>query len=237
MLIGIIFLLFNSSRFKGYRGERKVKRKLESIARNNNEYLPFHNLTLKTPDGSTQIDHLLISPFGIFVIETKNLKGWIFGGTNQKRWTQSLYGENYKFQNPLHQNYKHVKAVQSLLDVELNTILSIVVFVGKSDFQTDMPENVIELHELIPYLKSIKKQILSSEDIENFSQKIRTAIHEDSVTTSDHISNIYQNKENPVCPRCGKPMILRTANKGRSAGSQFWGCSGFPACKATKDAG
>ena len=39
----------------------------------------------------------------------------------------------------------------------------------------------------------------------------------------------------PVCPQCGKPMALRTARKGRNAGSQFWGCSGYPNCKATRN--
>jgi len=38
----------------------------------------------------------------------------------------------------------------------------------------------------------------------------------------------------PACPRCGKPMALRTARKGEQAGSQFWGCSGFPVCKGTR---
>ena len=56
---------------------------------------------------TTQIDHILLSPFGIFVIETKNYKGWIFGSQHQKTWTQKIYKKSFKFQNPLHQNYKH----------------------------------------------------------------------------------------------------------------------------------
>ena len=38
----------------------------------------------------------------------------------------------------------------------------------------------------------------------------------------------------PVCPNCGKPMVLRTARKGQKAGQPFWGCSGFPDCKGTR---
>lgn len=38
----------------------------------------------------------------------------------------------------------------------------------------------------------------------------------------------------PACPVCGKPMALRTARKGARAGSQFWGCSGYPECKGTR---
>ena len=39
----------------------------------------------------------------------------------------------------------------------------------------------------------------------------------------------------PACPLCGKPMVLRTAQKGKNAGKQFWGCSGYPDCKGLVD--
>ena len=38
----------------------------------------------------------------------------------------------------------------------------------------------------------------------------------------------------PTCPQCGKLMALRTARQGKHAGSQFWGCTGYPACKGTR---
>jgi hypothetical protein len=50
----------------------------------------------------------------VFVVETKNMKGWIFGSATQPFWTQKIFRSNYKFQNPLHQNYKHVKTLQAL---------------------------------------------------------------------------------------------------------------------------
>jgi len=46
-------------------------------------YHRIHNVTLPTPDGTMQIDHIFVSRFGIFVVETKNMKGWIFGGEHQ----------------------------------------------------------------------------------------------------------------------------------------------------------
>jgi restriction system protein len=235
LLFGIIFLLFRSARFKGYIGERKVSSKIESLISRNNKYQSFHDMTLQTPDGTTQIDHILISPYGIFVIETKNLKGWIFGSRDQKIWTQTLYGKKYKFQNPLHQNYKHIKAVQNLLNADIKTIISIVVFVGDSEFKTEMPINVVELRDFLPYLSSYTQQILSGESIDKYSQILRNPAHNAPTNQRDHVRNVKQNKNNPICPRCGKPMVLRTARKGRKAGSKFWGCSGFPSCKATKN--
>jgi hypothetical protein len=76
------------------------------------EYSSLHDLMLPTLDGTTQIDHVIVSRFGLFVIETKDLTGWIFGGERSRRWTQVIFGKRYRFQNPLQQNYKHLKAVE-----------------------------------------------------------------------------------------------------------------------------
>jgi len=230
----IILLLFRLPRSKGAKGERKVKNKITKLVSNKRGFQVFNDLTLETPDGTTQIDHIIISPVGIFVIETKNLKGWIFGSVNQKQWTQTIYGKKYRFQNPLHQNYKHIKAVQKLLNVNQSIIFSIVVFVGDSKFKTEMPSNVIELRDLLPFVRSHKAVILSDQNIEDFSQELNNPVYSDSSNKSKHIRNVQENLKNPRCPRCGKTMVLRTARKGGSTGSKFWGCSGFPVCKATK---
>jgi len=215
-------------------GERKVQSKIAKLATNQEGFQAFNDLTLDTPDGTTQIDHVIISHFGIFVIETKNFKGWIYGSINQKQWTQTIYGKKYRFQNPLHQNYKHIKSVQNLLGVKQNIIFSIVVFVGKSQFKTKMPSNVVDLRDLLPLIRSRESVILSGNDIEAFPLKLNNPVYFDSSNNSKHIKNIQNNLQNPVCPRYGKVMIQRTARKGRSSGSKFWGCSGFLVCKATK---
>ncbi len=66
------------------------------------------NVTLPTEDGTTQIDHLIVSRYRVFMVETKNMKGWIFGSVKQREWTQKIFKHFLKFQNPLHQHYKHV---------------------------------------------------------------------------------------------------------------------------------
>jgi len=248
LLLGVIFLLFLfwPARFKGNVGEQIVSGEIESLIGKNSEYRSLHDIILETSDGTTQIDHILISPYGIFVIETKDFKGWIWGDADQKQWTQTLYWNKYKFvyplrqtkykfQNPLHQNYKHVKAVQNLLNADIKTIFSIVVFVGDSEFRTLMPYNVIELQDLIPYLRSYTEQFLSAESIETYIEKLRNPGYNAPISNREHVENVKRNKKNPVCPRCGKPMVLRTARKGRETGSKFWDCSGFPSCKATKN--
>lgn len=244
LLIGIIVWLLFRLRPKGEIGEGRARNKIKGLLGKNSEYQIFDSVILKTPDGTTQVDHILISPYGIFVIEIKNFKGWIFGGEKQKKWTQSLKRKytlyslfnkyTFQFQNPLHQNYKHVKAVESFFGVNPKCVFNVVVFVGDSEFKTDMPDNVMELRDFLPYIKSHTERILSDEAVQNFCKKLTDFIDGEVFTKEDHMGNLEQNAMNPICPKCSKAMMLRTARKGRSAGSEFWGCSNYPSCKITK---
>ncbi|MDH5510892.1 MAG: NERD domain-containing protein [Nitrospinota bacterium] len=100
----LIIALFRSAFFKGYLGEVMVNLMIR-IFLDKRIYHLIHNVTLPTEDGTTQIDHIIVSRYGIFVVETKNMRGWIFGSKEQKLWTQMIYKHKNTFQNPLHQNF------------------------------------------------------------------------------------------------------------------------------------
>lgn len=135
-------------------GEALVRYSLEEYCENNNAHV-LNCVTLCLEDGSTtQIDHILVSTKGIFVIETKHYKGWIFGNAKSKAWAQIIYKNKYTFQNPLLQNYKHVKAVQNIFEfLESRFIHNIVVFSGESIFKTPRVDNVCHVEELIPAIE------------------------------------------------------------------------------------
>jgi hypothetical protein len=98
------------------------------------KYEIIHNVTLRTEDGTTQIDHIILSIFSIFVVEKKNMKGWIFGSEKEPFWTQQIFRFKTQFQNPLRQNYKHTQTLAkmlSFLGIENENIFSLVVFVSK----------------------------------------------------------------------------------------------------------
>lgn len=233
-------ILFLRIIFSGWlSGEAGVAWKLDSLQRKNKEYHPFNNIILKTLDGTTQIDHILISPWGIFVIETKDFKGWIFGDVHQKEWTQSLCGPyrssiKYQFQNPIHQNYKHVKAVQDFLGIDSKAIFNVIVFAGSSEFKTEMPENVVELYDLLPYIEFHTEIFFNREKAEELAQKLSDYVEHTLDTEEGHMKNLVQNMEHPICPRCGKSMVLRKVRNGVEVGSEFWGCPNFPVCRVTK---
>src|SRR5690348_13699506 len=108
----------------------------------------LNNVTLNTESGTTQIDHVLIADTGIFVIETKHYQGWIYGGPNQSQWTQVIYKKKSRFQNPIRQNYGHLKTLQSLFTLPAENFFSVVVFTGNAEFKTDLGPNVLHLSQL-----------------------------------------------------------------------------------------
>ena len=234
MLFLAFRILLRSRWFKGVRGETSVK--ITAWLRlPSKTYHALHNVRLPTPDGTTQIDHIFVSCFGIFVVETKNMKGWIFGGENQKQWTKKIFKKSFKFQNPLHQNYKHVKALEASLDVPPEMIHSVVVFVGDSTFKLPMPANVTCGGGYITYIKSFREPVLSEAQVQKAIAQIQSGRLTPSWETDRQHVHQLKNRSDPnaerKCPKCGKPMVLRTAKRGTNAGNQFWGCSTYPKCR------
>jgi len=122
----------------------------------------LNNVTLALPDGTTQVDHVLVSRFGIFVIETKHYKGWIFGDERAKNWTQVIFKRKHRFQNPLRQNFRHVLAVQNTLDfLEPDHVTGLVVFTGDAEFKSRRPAGVYPLDTLVAKLKSYEAPVIS----------------------------------------------------------------------------
>ncbi len=234
--IGILASVLKSPWFKGIIGEFMVNLAAKLLL-DKTKYHLLKNVTLPTDNGTTQIDHVIISKYGIFVVETKNMKGWIFGSQNQKNWTQKIFKHTNKFQNPIHQNYKHVKTLESLLQLNEEQIFSVIVFVGNSTFKTEMPENVTYTGGYIRYIKSKEQEILSDLEVQQIIQQIESGRLVASFKTNKehvkHVKNIIAEKNNiKSCPKCGGEMVKRTAKQGTNKGNSFWGCTNFPKCRA-----
>ena len=157
-------IVLKSAWFKGVFGEFLVNFLLTKFLPKE-QYTLIKNVTLPTEDGTTQIDHIVVSAFGVFVIETKNMKGWIFGSAKQKQWTQKIFKYSGKFQNPLHQNYKHTQTLANCLAVPSDQIYSVIVFIGDSSFKTKMPENVTYARGCVKYIKSQQTVHFTTEQV------------------------------------------------------------------------
>jgi restriction system protein len=241
---------YNTPERKGARGERRVHNALTSVL-DEKEYRVLSDLILPVASGTTQLDHLVLSRFGVFVIETKNMSGWIFGDADQHKWTQvQKGGKRRSFQNPLRQNYAHVKAVQEILGIDNKLLHSFVVFTGTAEPKTDMPENVAWGLQALGRLIAVRKQlVLSDAQVSEYAGKLQgQALENTNAVRKEHLQHLEKKAaaktqiptKNPttsedlhLCPKCGSQMVERTNHK---TGEAFWGCMGFPKCRATKKA-
>ncbi|NHB59398.1 NERD domain-containing protein [Acinetobacter sp. 194] len=192
-MIGFLFKVFKPL-IKGKLGEFAVSTHVKLYLKE--PYILLNDCTL--PDesaGTTQIDHILLSPYGIFIIETKNYTGWIFGGERQKTWTQKIYKKSYKFQNPLHQNYKHSKVLEQILSdvVEAEYLHSIIVFMPDCEFKTQMPANVFRGAAWVDYVKTFQEPVISSIKLKRIQFRIEKEILEKSWKTNrQHVQNLKE---------------------------------------------
>jgi hypothetical protein len=239
-VILIIFLFFiykfNIPKIKGAIGESRVARQLRKL--NDEQYIILSNFFFRTQSGSSQIDHTVISIYGIYVIETKNYKGWIHGNENSEYWTQSIYKYKSKFRNPIRQNWSHIYSIKEILsDFEQVHYFPIVVFAGSAELKNiSSKEPVIydyQLFETILNKRGLPN--LSIEQVKTIADKLNKANIVDSKARREHTyyvrnhaSERKQMENLLVCPRCGGNLVVRGGPYGR-----FYGCSKYPKCKYT----
>ncbi len=111
-VIPLVFLIayIGSPRFRGTAGESQVRRMLAAMLQPN-QHTVFNDQTIPAGGGTIHIDHMVVSQFGIFVIETVDRRGIISGAEHQDRWKQYRLGRFTRFDNPLEQNYLAIKAL------------------------------------------------------------------------------------------------------------------------------
>jgi hypothetical protein len=190
VVVVVLSRWLSSPEVKGRVGEQAVHNTLAKALRAP-DYTILRDVTLRTERGTTQIDHLVVSPFGIFVIETKNLSGWIFGAAEDREWTQSFRRSRVRFQNPLRQNYAHIRALQELLGLDAAVFHSIVVFTGTAEFKKLLPLNVIPLGRLSPYIQVRSTPLLSPEQVERAVQSIEAGrLQPGAATDALHIESL-----------------------------------------------
>jgi len=173
------------------RGEARLSRAVQASFGPPDYHLMNH-VTLALEDGTTQVDHILVSRFGVFVIETKDYKGWIFADAKQARWTQVLYKAKFRFQNPILQNLRHVRAVQHQLDfLPSSAIRSAVVFTGEAEFKTEVPSGVFSLSGFIDYLREQTTGVMSLNRAQFCVGRLETArLAISDETDVEHVQNL-----------------------------------------------
>ncbi|MBW9158795.1 NERD domain-containing protein [Clostridium tagluense] len=203
------------------------------------KYLTINDVYLPLDNGKTsQLDHVVISPYGIFVIETKNYKGWIFGDENSPYWTQVIYKEKNNFYNPIKQNNGHIRALKNILK-DYNNIdyISIIAFSAQAQLKDikSYTSHVTYIPGVIKTIKGYNCEILDMGEVKNIYETIIKNNVKNGEIKKEHIRNIRSNMNEKkfkincnICPSCGGTLVERNGKYGK-----FSGCSNYPKCRFT----
>lgn len=223
----------------GEHGERKVSSYLADLECE--DYQVFNNILLHKGKYTTQIDHIIISRYGVFVIETKNVHGKVYGSGNAEFWKQYLPDRGYKrfgctqehlLRNPIWQNAGHIKSLRRLIfDYDI-PIYGIVVFPYETELYVTAEQPVLKMWETVPYIRQFRDKVLSSEQLGFYRRRLLEVISTAESDRKQHLENVYRSKvrrdvavANGKCPLCNGNLILRNGKYG-----QFYGCSNYPRC-------
>ncbi|MDQ0483997.1 NERD domain-containing protein [Guptibacillus hwajinpoensis] len=246
---GLAYLFFkliqnaNFTTSKGQAGEELVRRYIEKLAENEAYQISaLHDLYIPKSDGTTsQIDHVMVTDKGVFVIETKNYGGWIFGSEKAPYWTQTFQNHKQKFQNPIRQNYGHIQSLKYFVGEKFADIpyYSVVIFTNRSELKFQEPfrdsdvihpedlKRIIDQYpsDVLPLFSQqqirVKLKVLEKRDKENIKE-VQQA-HIDAIRNRKEINQTKVNAN--ICPKCGGQLVQRTGKRG-----EFLGCSSFPKC-------
>ena len=254
VLIAVVGLIifgwwYNSPKQKGKRGENRVNKLLLNLPE---EYRVFDDVVLNTVKGTTQIDHIVVSKYGIFTIETKNYRGEIYGDDDRQQWTQIIVTEVryrrkwYKtytyvtknhFYNPVKQSLGHIYSIKKTLsEFHHLRFIPIVVFTGSANIGNVKSSNhVIYDNDLLATIESYRTECLSDQEVQSVVKVLSERNVRGEVDDKTHVRNVKATKNevnrklaSGICPKCGGTLVQRTGKYG-----SFYGCSNYPKCRFT----
>ncbi|MGY3716963.1 NERD domain-containing protein [Sutcliffiella cohnii] len=245
LIAAIIIFKVKFPEIKGAIGESRVNRILNELGP---EYKVYHDLYVPNEKGGTsQLDHVVTSPYGVFVIETKNYEGWIIGKEHNKYWMQVIFKRKERFYNPIWQNYGHVQALKKYLHMENGEVIhSIIAFSRNATLKLENIKSarVIHFHQLKQVVKEMPVHKINEVELKRIDRYLDRLAVNDKKSKKQlkqlHVKSIQHNvkKKNQQekanlqqnsCPKCGSQLVMRKGKYGT-----FYGCSSFPKCKYTK---
>jgi hypothetical protein len=184
----IVIWLVASIRGKGASAERVVAHFLNKLDKS--KYFTINDITLKLEDNTTQIDHIVVSCYGIFVIETKNWKGSVYGSRWGKYVYQYLGEKKYKHLNPVKQNDWHIRRLRQVLKEYPNVkYISIVAFSGytKRKIKDDI---TIRISEILDTISEYTGEVISGKDRDSIYSKLKKLHVEGESYEKEHVENV-----------------------------------------------
>lgn len=164
-------VLLTSRRGTDKRSAQKMRKLIGSVL-DPATYRPFHDVAFQAREGAVHIDHVLVSPFGVFVIESMDERGEIAGKAFDPDWTRTFRGDTAKFPNPLRPNFNRKLALGNLTGIGEDKLFSVIAFTDEARFAHPMPDNVTRGKGLADYVASRNTPLLTASDIETVTARI-----------------------------------------------------------------
>lgn len=247
--------LFTAASNKGSYGEYLIYQSLKKLETSGTKFL-FNCYLPKENGETTEIDVIMIHNTGIYVFESKNYSGWIFGSEDSRTWTQTLPQgrrgvRKEHFLNPLMQNKLHVKCLKNYLNIDI-PVYPMVVFSQRctlKKLELHSKEAVVvkqqDLWAFVTKMIESNKSVISEQEVENLFSKLYPLTQVSDEKRREHVENLKHHSQTTqniskdivtpmLCPRCGSSLVLRTAKEGSNAGKQFYGCISYPHCRYIK---
>ena len=186
LILGILIDIYYS-KFRGFMGEFWLKLELKKLPKN--KYKLLNDIMIEDDKGTHQIDHIVISKYGIFVIEMKNYYGLILGNQYKEKWYQCLGKNKYAFHNPMYQNYGHVKALSNALNLNEEVFIPIVCFSNQVKLKVTSNKPVVQVDTINRNILKYTEEIITC-DLNELSSKIENMNILDKTKRKGHIKNI-----------------------------------------------
>ncbi len=197
ILIGILWIYYALRQYnirrKGRKGERKVRRQLNKLP--SSKYRVLNNLLFATPHGFTEVDHVVVSRHGVFVIETKNYNGSIYGNGDNQNWKHYIGRREHDFLNPIKQNHGHIVAVRKILRNTFPEMeyISIITFPPTTKLKVEYDnENTLIIHwnKLRRKIRYYGRNKLTSSEVNHAAGLILKANVSTAENRRKHIKNL-----------------------------------------------
>lgn len=138
-------------------------------------YHAFPHLDICCRGKHEQIDCVYVSRFGIFVVSTPNQQGRIWGEAGDAVWTQQFHKSESKFVNPLLKNQRYIQALSEQLSLPQKVFYSAVVFPKNCQFQTMMPDNVLDTADFDEFIGQYDEVVLTEEEVAAVRAQLETS--------------------------------------------------------------
>ncbi len=158
---------------KGRIGERLVHFRL-SRSLPASHYTILRDVKLRRSEGTgvVRIGHVVVSAYGLFVVETRHWSGWLFGAERDAEWTRIRFRSRRRVPNPLRQLQTRLAALQDALGLDAALFHPLVVLTGGAQFRSPLPPNVTPLGGMIPFIQVRSRETLGYEAVPQVAQRL-----------------------------------------------------------------